>query len=273
MTGRWGRRKTSGANDLLRYKLADYLNTLEHSPADTSHIEHSKDKEIGYFREFLYRFQSIIESFPRSNNNLAVLDIGTTPFTFFLKESFPSYAIATLDKTDHMKNRCDLARIRHRSCDLDDGIIPFKNESFDVVIFTEVLEHVFCPPSKIMWEVRRVLRPSGLLILSVPNIAKLTNRLKLLLGRQILQGPELQMKKEGIHGHGHIHEYTKEEIVSICKYSGLEVIKSKIIGEPPITVIHKLGLKHPLRCSYHCLKYIFPSFRNTIQVDCRKRDI
>ena len=42
--------------------------------------------------------------------------------------------------------------------------LPFKDKSFDVVIVLEVLEHVSC-----MEEILRILKPSGKLIVTLPN--------------------------------------------------------------------------------------------------------
>ncbi len=45
--------------------------------------------------------------------------------------------------------------------------LPFANDSFDTVLATEVLEHVFMP-ERMLGEIGRVLRPGGVLILSTP---------------------------------------------------------------------------------------------------------
>lgn len=46
--------------------------------------------------------------------------------------------------------------------------IPFEDESFDVAVATAVIEHV-SDPSKAMAEIRRVLRPGGILVLTAPD--------------------------------------------------------------------------------------------------------
>lgn len=51
-----------------------------------------------------------------------------------------------------------------------DGIhFPFDNSSFDSVILTQVLEHVF-NPDEFLEEVRRVTKPGGTMLLSVPFV-------------------------------------------------------------------------------------------------------
>ncbi|MBN1419188.1 MAG: class I SAM-dependent methyltransferase [Planctomycetes bacterium] len=50
----------------------------------------------------------------------------------------------------------------------DAQAIPFPDDAFDAVIFTEVLEHV-PDDRRALREIRRVLKPGGALILTVPN--------------------------------------------------------------------------------------------------------
>lgn len=47
------------------------------------------------------------------------------------------------------------------------GVFPFGDESFDAVLCSQVLEHVF-EPDDFIREIRRVLRPGGRLVLTVP---------------------------------------------------------------------------------------------------------
>jgi len=67
--------------------------------------------------------------------------------------------------------------------DLEDAAFPWADGSMDVVVSNQVFEHL-----KNVWrpmsESFRVLRPGGWLVLSVPNLASLHNRVLLAMGRQ-----------------------------------------------------------------------------------------
>jgi SAM-dependent methyltransferase len=63
-----------------------------------------------------------------------------------------------------------------------DEPLPFPDESFDVVVAGELLEHLRFP-DRTLAEARRVLRPGGLVIGSVPNTYRLKSRLRFLVGR------------------------------------------------------------------------------------------
>lgn len=60
--------------------------------------------------------------------------------------------------------------------------LPFEEGSFDAVVAGELLEHLQFPDALVA-EVRRVLRPGGVFVGSVPNAYRLKSRLLFLAGR------------------------------------------------------------------------------------------
>lgn len=100
-------------------------------------------------------------------------------------------------------------RVRHTvfPLDLEKDPLPFTDESVDVVLSNQVLEHV----KEIFWilhQVSRVLRVGGHLVIGVPNLASLHNRLLLLCGKQ----PTV------IQNHSaHVRGYTKHDILRLLK--------------------------------------------------------
>lgn len=82
--------------------------------------------------------------------------------------------------------------IETRWADLDEPL-PFDEASFDVVVAGELLEHLRNPHA-LVTDVRRVLRPGGTFVASVPNAYRLKNRLRFLAGRKPEDDPtHLQM--------------------------------------------------------------------------------
>ena len=65
--------------------------------------------------------------------------------------------------------------------DVEEGL-DFDDESFDVVVAAELLEHLR-EPRRLVDEAARVLRPGGAIAGSVPNAYRLKNRLAFLAGR------------------------------------------------------------------------------------------
>ena len=66
--------------------------------------------------------------------------------------------------------------------------LPFDDASFDSVVVGELLEHLR-DPERVVQEARRILRPGGTLVGSVPNFHRLRNRVDFLLGRPLDHDP------------------------------------------------------------------------------------
>ncbi|MHB0995803.1 MAG: class I SAM-dependent methyltransferase [Elusimicrobiales bacterium] len=59
---------------------------------------------------------------------------------------------------------------------------PYENGYFDVVVCSEILEHLFFP-ERVIGECSRVLKPGGVFIVTVPNLYCFRNRVSMLIGR------------------------------------------------------------------------------------------
>ena len=68
--------------------------------------------------------------------------------------------------------------------------IPVKTDSIDVIIATDVIEHLI-NPAIFVKEMYRVLKPSGYMILDTPNLASWHNIFALIIGIQPFSGPNI----------------------------------------------------------------------------------
>lgn len=66
--------------------------------------------------------------------------------------------------------------------------MKFRDNFFDAIVCTEVIEHIE-HPEKAIEEMRRVLKPNGMLIISFPN-EPLYTFLRFILGRKPVKNPE-----------------------------------------------------------------------------------
>ena len=250
-----------------------YLEQLARSDEADAYLELDRDKELEYLRYAAFRFRHTARCLPASGGPRRILDIGTTPFTLYLKASRPDDEVTTLDRTTLLADRCRAAGVAHATCDLDVDPFPFPDEAFDVVVFTEVLEHVFRPPSEVLGEVRRILAPGGMLVLSVPNIAYVLNRVRLLLGRTPLEDPDQQMNKSWVHGHGHLHEYTLRELERVVPRAGLRIESRHFLGRRVGEALRDPHARLPRRI-YNAFEYALtralPSTRPQIHLICRR---
>ncbi len=109
--------------------------------------------------------------------------------------------------------------------DLEREPFPWGDESFDVVVANQVFEHlknIWLPMSEIF----RVMRPGGALILSVPNLASLHNRILLAAG-----GQPTSIRTLGPHVRG----YTRREIRKFVTLGDrFEVVRAFGVGFYPL---------------------------------------
>jgi 2-polyprenyl-3-methyl-5-hydroxy-6-metoxy-1,4-benzoquinol methylase len=66
--------------------------------------------------------------------------------------------------------------------DLNSQKIPLKNQSVDIIICSEVIEHLL-PGNKLLSEAKRILKKDGFLIITTPNILYWGHRLNFLKGQ------------------------------------------------------------------------------------------
>lgn len=245
-------------------EIDKFLCDLKRSDIDTTYLCNEKEKEIDYMTISAYRFSKLLKRIElnigllrKTKPELKILDIGPTPFTIFLKNKFNKHKFCVLDRTTYLKNRFEQNRIEFSSCNLDQDKFPFEDGSFDIIIFTEVLEHIFAPPSEILKELNRILSSDGKLILSVPNIASIENRIKLLFGISPLENADIQLRKNW--SHGHLHEYTRKEIIILCKRNKFKSTYCKM----------QMGIykKSIFERTKHLFDFIFPCFRRYIYLE------
>lgn len=111
-------------------------------------------------------------------------------------------------------------------------VLPFEDASFDLVICTEVLEHMLWPQN-LLREMARVLRPNGSLIASVPNIASLSYRAAWLVGRipscaasgnlPPEMGSTTYRLADGSLVGGHVIDFNQSRFELLLNYSGFTV--------------------------------------------------
>ncbi len=130
-------------------------------------VYHSSNPIVSFVHT--QRLKKIVEMVP-SGKELRILDAGCGEghLIDILHEKFPQNEYAGIDITDvaleKSKVKCPYAMIR--KMDLDQ--INFPDEYFDVVVCTEVLEHIY-EFKDVIHELERVLKKGGMLIVTHPN--------------------------------------------------------------------------------------------------------
>jgi len=176
----------------------EYLKEIEASP-QTCRTCGNGEGELAYMRQHAWRFRRLWRMMPRNCRPMRVLEIGPTPFTLLLKKTFPHWDVWALDRSDRLKDRFERAGVPLRSCDLDHARVPLEDDFFDFVICAEVLEHVFAPPTEVIKEIARTMRPAGRLLLTVPNLANLRQFTQLEIRFHLISPREFEELQQDVH--------------------------------------------------------------------------
>lgn len=107
--------------------------------------------------------------------------------------------------------------------------LPIPRRSFDVVLLLDVLEHIV-RREKLLAAIRTWIKPSGVLILSTPNIVHISIRLRVLLGNFTYQ-------RWGILDETHVHFFTQptlREALEKADYFIEKMIPTADFGQLPL---------------------------------------
>ncbi|GAB2896702.1 hypothetical protein GCM10027046_27720 [Uliginosibacterium flavum] len=136
---------------------------------------------------FAHAVQLAMDLLPRGSR---LLDIGNAPG--YLAEALHrwGYDVTGLNLNDLYNDQYPdsgcLERFKVIACDIEKQALPYADQSFDGIVFTEVLEHIATKrPEELLPEFRRVLKPGGVVLFSTPNVCNLSNILALATGKNI----------------------------------------------------------------------------------------
>jgi len=102
--------------------------------------------------------------------------------------------------------------------------IPYQDESFDVIILADFIEHVI-NLDPILSELKRLLKSDGIIIVSTGNIALWLYRMLLLFGN-------FPYGRRGILDETHVHLYTLSTLFQLMHRAGFRILKSKATPIP-----------------------------------------
>ena len=120
---------------------------------------------------------------------------------------------------------------------LEEDVFPWPDDTFDVVVFCEIIEHLLMDPARVLREIHRVLRPGGRLILTTPNVDRLDNVLRLVAGANIYD----PYSGYGPYGR-HNREYNRHELHLLLTHLGFEVERSFTADAHPTVVAERRQL-------------------------------
>lgn len=217
------------------------------APIDLMDIGDTRN-EIKYIStcrsSYIRTITDVVSYFNRSNvydfSGIRILEIGSFLGIVAVVLSRLGFSVTALDIPEFMANRriqkkFEQHNIEWYSSNLASYRIPCDSDKFDLIIMCEVLEHLNFNPLPVLAEVNRIAVMDGVLYLALPNIARLRNRINMLLGRSIHEPidrfiNQLNQRDTMIVGI-HWREYTVDEIKYMLAKLGFKSMKSYLTSD------------------------------------------
>ncbi|MDE1889123.1 MAG: class I SAM-dependent methyltransferase [Planctomycetota bacterium] len=118
--------------------------------------------------------------------------------------------------------------------------IPFQNANIDVIIATEVIEHI-TETRKCLREMKRVLKRGGKAIISVPNLVSIYNRISILFGSGLGLAPWKLISEKTIYDKWTSIRYPEQSLhVRFFTFDSLQ----KLLCEEGFNIVEMTGIDH-----------------------------
>lgn len=98
-----------------------------------------------------------------------------------------------------------------------------KNEQFDFILIGDVLEHLVFP-GQVLHDLKKLLKPNGVLVVSLPNVGHYSIRRNLLMGKW-------DMAESGIMDRTHLHFFTLKTAVELLEKNGWKIQSMRPRGD------------------------------------------
>lgn len=166
----------------------------------------------------------------KTGNALRVLDVGCGDGTYSEMISDMGNEVYGIDIRPDRVERAKQKGVKASVADLTKGL-PFKDEFFDLIYAAEVLEHIY-DTEFFLQEAKRVLRKNGTLIVTVPNIACLPNRIRAILG---LYPKHVAPARKHWSVGEHIRVFTKGTLIGLLERNGFKIedVKANLVSFIP----------------------------------------
>ena len=177
------------------------------------------------------RLLATLEMLPEGGRESRLLELGSAPFftSLCLDRMWPGQVTrANYDGTDAKRGSQQLLNVEggadrvyeYDLFNVETDEFPYADETFDVVLFSELIEHLALNPVWALSEIHRVLKKDGHVVITTPNALSLERLASYLTG-----GSEMVDKYMPLRGYGtrHNREYKPAEMRELLESTGFDI--------------------------------------------------
>ncbi|MBN2079511.1 MAG: methyltransferase domain-containing protein [Spirochaetes bacterium] len=213
--------------------LMEYLGSFELA-------NFNADERSNYLNVSLDRFLKTLEVFPEGiGEKSRVLELGANPYfmSLLMRRRYGCH----LDFANFFGDRRrakdvevltseqfgETYRFRFGHFNVERERFPYRDGSFDLVLFCEIIEHLTMDPVHPLVQINRILRDGGHVVITTPNVLRHDNLRKLIMGKNVHD----HYSGYGPYGR-HNREYTPAELRELVEALGFRVerLYTKVTG-------------------------------------------
>ena len=176
-----------------------------------------------YYKRYKSRYYSIMKAIVsfRLSKNSKILEIGGGQIALLAGKMLGVYA-TVCDVSDINRSYVEKLGFSFMKLDLVKDE-PFCSDNYDVVILSEVIEHIPIPPYLVFDKVRKMLCDDGTLILTTPNLYSIRNLVHLFMGKKLFGS--FFYPSPGEYCREHVLEYSLDHLEWQLARAGFTNIK------------------------------------------------
>jgi 2-polyprenyl-3-methyl-5-hydroxy-6-metoxy-1,4-benzoquinol methylase len=230
-----------------------------------------------HYRQNRNRYLKMMQAVLPFSASARILDIGVGFCYLATYFKLQGYEVSAVDffYGDLPKTRCEQNQIPFFSLNIEVDDLPFEEESFDVIILGEVVEHFTYSPLIPLRKIAKALKKDGTLLLSTPNRYRILELMKKLSGTNLAQNLISPPREEPVWHKGksfyyrHNRLYSMKEIRRLVRQSGFRVLSSGFKNEG--ICLKENPIKTFLRCVCRPFALVIPGIRDFLLIEAKRK--
>lgn len=196
--------------------MSEQFDYIAHYKKDAIEFDYFEDRLPGTGHDERRVHEYIISKVPR--NTKSILDVGSG--SAWIAEHFAKNNVEVISLDIAVQNlikaKNKIPSGNHKQVSSDSLKLPFKNDSIETVIASEIIEHII-NPAEFVKELFRVVKPGGTLVITTPY-------------KEIIRYCLCIHCNQKTPLHGHLHSFDEHKLLNLYKDDSIKKISWFVFG-------------------------------------------